>query len=224
MKNKLSILAAMLVMPAFAQSGAATLPEAQGQTTPEQFCATTSGYELISFIAEPVSGEGVSIQWGTAAEEPNSLFTIQRSPDRMNWRTALTVDGEGGIHGHTAYEFMDMAPIDGASYYRLITSNEGRELDVSDDFAVTYTAAPSLQFRNEREPGRFTVSGAGTISHLQVLNNRGQFMPMSLNYSGDQVMVNAEGLEPGTYFVQATVGGTPVQRPVIVTTTGVIGG
>ena len=224
MKNNLSIIAAILIIPAFAQSGDVALMDAHRPSTPISSSAPAPTYELISFVAEPVSGEGVSLQWGTAAEVPNSLFTIQRSQDRMNWRTAFTVDSEGGVNGHTAYEFMDMAPINGISYYRLIASNAGKELDVSDDFAVSYTAIPALQFQNEREPGRFTVSGAGAISDLQVLNNRGQFIHMDLNYTGDQVLVNAEGLEPGTYFVQAVVDGKPVLRTVIVTSTGVIGG
>lgn len=224
MKNKLSILAAILVIPAFAQTGDMALMDTRGSTISARSGDPAPTYELISFVAEPMSGEGVSLQWGTSAEVPNSLFTIERSQDRMNWRTAFTVDSEGGINGYTAYEFMDMAPIAGISYYRLVASNGGRELDTSDDFAVSYTATPALQFRNEREPGRFTVTGGGAISDLQVLNNRGQFIPMDLNYSGDQVLVNAEGLEPGTYFVQAVVNGKPVLRTVFVTTTGVIGG
>lgn len=226
MKNKLSILAAILVIPAFAQSGDVALMDAHGSSTaaPIPTAEAAPNYELVSFVADPVSGEGVSLQWGTAAEVPNSLFTIQRSQDRMNWRTAFTVDSEGGVNGYTAYEFMDMAPIAGISYYRLVASNGGQELDVSDDFAVSYSPTPALQFRNEREPGRFTVSGAGAISDLQVRNNRGQFIPMDLNYTGDEVLVNAEGLAPGTYFVQAVVDGTPVLRTVIVTASGVIGG
>lgn len=224
MKNILLIIAAILGIPSFAQSGDLSLVGKTTSSAPAHCADRGSTYELISFVAVPVSGEGVSLQWGTSAEVPNSVFTIQRSQDRMNWRTAFTVDGEGGVRGYAAYEFMDMAPIAGVSYYRLIASNAGQDLDVSDDFAVSYIPTPALQFRNEREPGRFTVSGAGTISDLQVRNNRGQFMPMDLNYTGDQVLVNAEGLEPGTYFVQAVVDGRPVLRTVIVTSTGVIGG
>ncbi len=226
MKNKLSILATILMIPAFAQSGDVASMHAPGSSAAASVPTIEVGpsYELVSFVAEPVGGEGISLQWSTAAEVPNSLFTVERSQDRMNWRTAFTVDSEGGSNGYTAYEFMDMAPMAGISYYRLIATNAGHELDVSDDFAVSYTPAPAMQFRNEPQPGRFTVRGAGTISDLQVLNNRGQFIPMDLNYTGDEVLVNAEGLAPGTYFVQATVGGTPVLRTVIVTATGVIGG
>ena len=89
---------------------------------------------------------------------------------------------------------------------------------------MEYNATPALLIQNDRNPGRFNVQGAGTISDLQVLNNRGQFIPMDMNYSGNNVLVNAENLEPGTYFVQATVNGNPVLRTLIMTATGVIGG
>ena len=222
MKNQLSILAALLVIPALAQSGDVAMMGTESRTS--SAVASVQRYELVSFTAEPKGGEGVSLNWSTSTEVPNSLFTVERSQDRMNWRTAFTVDSEGGVNGYTAYQFMDMAPIAGISYYRLIASNAGRPLDISDDFAVSYTTSPALQFQNEREPGRFTVRGGGTISDLQVLNNRGQFIAMDLNYAGDQVLVNAEGLEPGTYFVQAMVNGAPVLRTVLVTANGVIGG
>ncbi|MBZ0207595.1 MAG: hypothetical protein K8H89_14835 [Flavobacteriales bacterium] len=181
-------------------------------------------YELVSFVATAVSGEGISLHWNTATEGPNTMFTVERSSDRMNWRTAFTQDGEGAHSGYTAYEVMDMAPFSGISYYRLIATQGGEELEVSDDFAVEYNPVPALRIHGDRDPERFTVRGDGSISDVQLLNNRGQFMPMNLTYVGDQVLVRTEGLEPGTYFVQAIVNGNPVLRTVLVTATGVIGG
>ena len=227
MKPQLSILAACFALTSFAQSGdvawmgdASTTSKASNERGMEEI----SEYELVSFVATSVGGEGISLSWSTATEVPNSLFTVERSSDRMNWRTAFTTDGEGDSEGYAAYEVMDMAPLPGISYYRLVATAKGRELESSDDFAVEYNPTPTLLIQNDRNPGRFTVQGAGAISDLQVLNNRGQFIPMDMNYSGNNVLVNAENLEPGTYFVQATVNGNPVLRTLILTATGVIGG
>ena len=223
MKKQLLTLATCLPLIAFSQSGEALVHASRANASVVEKTEGEPAYELVSFLAEPLS-EGISLSWRTATEIPNSLFTVERSADRMNWRTAFTMDGEGGIIGFTAYKAMDLAPLPGISYYRLIASKDGHQLEASDDFAVEYKSVPSLQFKNERDPGRFTVQGQGSISDLQVLNNRGQFIPMDLHYEGSQVLVYAEGLAPGTYFVQALVDGTPVLRPVIVTATGVIGG
>lgn len=186
--------------------------------------ADVDAYELVSFVATPVAGEGVTVRWTTGAEVPDGNFTVERSADRMNWKAAFTTDAEGNNEGYTPYEVVDVSPLPGISYYRLMASVNGRMLDISDDFAVEYRTEPALSFSNQQEPKRFTVQGNGHISDLHVLNDRGQFMPMQLNYFDGQVLVNAEALEPGTYFVQAVVDGTPVLRTVIVTATGVIGG
>lgn len=225
MKKQLLILAACLPCLAFAQAEDVALMQAgHSKVTAQAEAQVESGYELVSFVAEPVGDEGISLSWRTAAEVPGSRFTVERSSDRMNWHTAFTMDAEGGTKGYTAYKAMDLNPLPGISYYRLAASKDDRQLEVSDDFAIEFNAAPALQFKNERDPGSFSVMGKGSISDLQVLNNRGQFIPMDLHYAGSQVLVNAAGLEPGTYFVQALVDGSPVLRPVIVTATGVIGG
>jgi len=180
-------------------------------------------YELVSFVADPLAGGGVGLRWSTGAEPPNSLFTVQRSSDLLHWSTAFTYDGEGDGQGYTAYEAMDLAPMPGVSYYRLVATAGGRELEVSDDFAVDYRPVPAMRIRGDRDPGQFTVLADGPISELKLMNNRGQFMAMDLNYTESAVFVRAEGLAPGTYYVQAVVNGRPVMHTVLVTATGVVG-
>lgn len=225
--KKLPLIAmTCLALEASAQTGKA--PQAKftpsSAAVPVQPAAQGREFELVSFVAEPVNGEGVTLRWSTGAEVPGCLFSVERSSDRMAWYPAFSQPGEGGTKGYTAYEVEDMAPITGVSYYRLVASEGSRQLEVSDEFAVEYAPAPALEFSNEMVPGNFRVQGRGPISELKVLNNRGQFIPMDLQYNDGKVLVKAEGLEPGTYFVQAVVDGTPVLRSVTVTATGVIGG
>lgn len=226
MKITLLIACAGLAHGVTAQSGNTALAKFSPSyaTVPAHTTEAVPEFELVSFIAEPVNGEGVTVRWATAAEVPGCRFTVERSADRMNWYPAFSQVGEGATHGYTAYAVKDMTPLNGVSYYRLVATVGIRQLEVSDEFAVEYAPASALQFTNEPVAGRFRVQGEGAITDLQVLNNRGQFMPMDLHYDGGQVLVNAEGLEPGTYFVQAVVDGAPVLRTVIVTATGVIGG
>lgn len=225
--KKLPLIAlACLALEASAQSGKAP----QAKFTPGYAAVSVQStrqeqeFELVSFVAEPVNGEGITLRWVTGAEVPGCLFSVERSSDRMTWYPAFSQPGEGGTKGYAAYEVVDMAPITGVSYYRLVASAGTRQLEVSDEFAVDYAPAPLLQFSNDAVPGNFRVQGRGAISNLQVLNNRGQFIPMDLHYDAGQVVVNTTGLEPGTYFVQALVDGTPVLRSVTVIATGVIGG
>jgi len=225
MKKQLLAVAVCVAASAFGQgqklavAGMGALAE-QGRISGEGAPA----YELVSFVAAPAEGQGISLKWNTAAEPGGTTFTVQRSTDRMNWRTAFTVDGEGPGSGYRHYAAMDLAPLEGIAYYRLLAAANGAPLETSDDFAVEYRTRPAMLVQASHDPGRFTVQAEGSIRDVQLMNNRGQFMPMELEYDGNSVLVRTQGLEPGTYFVQAVVNGAPAMRAVQVTPTGVFGG
>lgn len=180
-------------------------------------------YELVSFVAAPISDEGIQLAWSTGGEPADVRFVVQRSVDRMNWRDVYEQAGESQ-QGYTAYRIMDVTPSPGVAYYRLLAYAGMRLLDHSDEFAVEYNVGPPLRFSCENRPGQFLVQADGPIAEVQLLNNRGQFVPMQLDYTDRGVMVQAEGLEAGAYYVQAVVAGKMVMRPITVTATGVIGG
>ncbi len=181
------------------------------------------GYELVSFVAEPFGNEGILLAWSTGGEPADVRFVVQRSMDRMNWRNVYEQAGESQA-GYTHYRIMDVTPSAGIAYYRLFAYSGTGLLDQSDEFAVEYTLGPPLRFVPEGRPGQFMVEADGPIADVQLLNNRGQFVPMQLDYTGQGVRVQADGLEAGAYYVQAIVAGKMVMRPITVTATGVIGG
>lgn len=226
MKKILPIIALLCSVHAWAQTGRQDL----ALTTPSNLvvvdhaAATNSNYELVSFVASVEEGKGISLHWATASEVPDSRFTVERSKDRMNWIPVLSTDGEGAQNGYQNYEVTDLAPLPGVSYYRLMATSQGKSLETSDDQVVEYRPGPALHFKNDREQGHFTVSAKGKLSDVQVMNDRGQFIPMELNYGDGGVAVNASGLQPGTYFVQALLNGAPVLRSLTVTANGIIGG
>lgn len=223
MSKFLPILAFGISTLTFAQNGDMASMQAWASDT-QPVVDEAPAFELVSFVADPVNGEGISLRWNTHAEPPATLFTLERSSDRMNWRPVFTHDGEGGLDNFNAYEVMDLAPLSGLAYYRLVASADGLELETSDDFAVEYRAEQALRIENDPVPGRFSIHGNGQITEMRLLNNRGQFVPMELDFSGNAVHARTEGLQPGTYFVHATVDGNPVFRQVLVTSTGVVGG
>lgn len=191
---------------------------------PHQEATLAPTYDLVSFVASVDQGRGIALRWATAAELPQSRFTVERSTDRVHWVQVLSTDGEGARQGYRNYEVTDLAPLPGVSYYRLRAQAQGKDLEISDEQAVDYRPGPVLHFENEREQGHFTVSASGRLTDVQVLNDRGQFIPMQLDYGEDGVVVNGTGLPPGTYFVQALLNGAPVLQSLTVTGSGIIGG
>lgn len=73
---------------------------------------------LLSFDATPTP-RGVALNWSTASERNNDYFTISRSSDMENWEEVGTVKGNGSVNYQLDYEFIDIAPLDGISYYQM---------------------------------------------------------------------------------------------------------
>jgi len=207
MNRWIPALLMLATAPAFAQTADPLEPE----------------LELTSFFAESAGPDGVRLHWTTMTERPNEFFVVQRSQNGMTWETATGTAGVGKAEP-TTYTVTDAHPFQEVSYYRLLSVWNGEQTELSDEFAVMHSATPQLNIYSEPEPGRFMVTADGTITDLKVLNDRGQFIPMRLDVGTDEIMVNLELLVPGNYFVQALVNGSPVLRPVTLTSTGIIGG
>ena len=74
--------------------------------------------ELISFDAELIE-TSVKLNWITASENNNDYFTIEKSPDGINFILLDTVDGSGTSSTVSNYNAIDKNPYTGVSYYRL---------------------------------------------------------------------------------------------------------
>lgn len=98
--------------------------------------------ELISFDALQ-NKNTVDLNWTTASEINNDYFTIERSPDAINWDEIATVNGAGNSTSTINYSETDNAPLNGINYYRLKQTNY--------DGASTYSQTVAVNFKNNDE-------------------------------------------------------------------------
>jgi hypothetical protein len=180
--------------------------------------------ELVSFEASSTGHDGVLVRWTAINEQPGDLYRVERSNDLLSWYPATQLVVTTTRDGYIAHQTIDRAPFNGVSYYRLMHVGSQGEQELSDLFSVRHDLGNDLVIHDGHAPGHFVVLASGSISEMQLLNNRGQFIPMDLFLDGERVRVNAELLEPGTYYVQAVVNGKRTMRPVIIGNGGVIGG
>ena len=59
------------------------------------------------------------LKWSTATETNNDYFSIERSIDGINWQGIIKVDGAKNSTSKKNYSFIDVAPYNDLSYYRL---------------------------------------------------------------------------------------------------------
>lgn len=74
--------------------------------------------ELIRFSAV-CNNSKVDVKWTTASESNNDFFTVERSPDAVNYLPIGMVNGAGNSSSVKNYSFTDTDPLSSASYYRL---------------------------------------------------------------------------------------------------------
>ncbi|MEM9982731.1 MAG: hypothetical protein AAF734_09550, partial [Bacteroidota bacterium] len=75
--------------------------------------------ELLSFDAKAVSSKEVHLTWQTLTELNNAYFTVERSLDAATWEAIGEVPGAGNSASLLSYLYVDQAPYQGISYYRL---------------------------------------------------------------------------------------------------------
>ena len=74
---------------------------------------------LLDFTASLVDNTHVMLEWSTASEINNDVFTIERSSNGLTFEEITEVPGSGTTNRITDYEAYDDAPLDGVAYYRL---------------------------------------------------------------------------------------------------------
>lgn len=72
------------------------------------------------YLDANVEGKSVKLAWKTTKETDNSQFIVERSKDGRSFSSIGRIDAKGtGLEGTFDYQFWDIEPFDGHSYYRL---------------------------------------------------------------------------------------------------------
>ncbi|MFT3886219.1 MAG: hypothetical protein QM724_12565 [Flavobacteriales bacterium] len=79
---------------------------------------TTLPVELLS-IEATVNGTSVDVTWATATERNSDRFEVERSADNERFAAIGEVAAAGDTQHRSDYLFTDLAPVNGANYYRL---------------------------------------------------------------------------------------------------------
>lgn len=80
--------------------------------------------KLLTFGAQVINNNSVKLNWETTEEQNLNGFSIERSANGINWSAIGFVNATGnGSHDVNRYQFDDMQPLSGRSFYRLLFSD-----------------------------------------------------------------------------------------------------
>ncbi len=100
---------------------------------------TTLPIELNYLIGQSTT-QGVELSWQTASEVNNNFFTIEKSPNGLDYKSILTTNGSGTKSTTTEYSAFDTKPSNGLNYYRLKQTDFNGESRYFAPIAVNYSS------------------------------------------------------------------------------------
>lgn len=165
--------------------------------------------ELISFHADLKDNRKVEINWETASETQNELFTVQRSADGEQWEDLVFVEGAGNSSELLKYAVMDENPLFGTSYYRL------KQMDINGK--ISFSEMEAIHFEQDVFVS-LSPNPAGDFIYLKLKEYRTAIEVAINDAKGKNVFFqkfdNLQDLEldisnfnSGVYFVKVKSGG-----------------
>lgn len=91
------------------------------------------------------TGHSVELDWTTITEKDNDYFIVQRTLDGVSYEEIGMVDGEGNSTRTIDYEFTDIMPYQGVSYYRIKQVDYNGEFAYSDIISVSSSEDKNLR-------------------------------------------------------------------------------
>jgi len=170
--------------------------------------------ELLDFTAKPCNNN-VCLNWKTATETNNKMFTLEKTKNAVNYDFVATVDGAGNSTTIREYSNVDYAPYEGISYYRLKQTDYDGKFTYSSLIMVDFTHAATLEFGMDVYPNPSTgenislaVNASKGKEILVVVYDVAGRESYSKVFISEQDSKNVFALDPsgklaaGIYFVQ----------------------
>jgi hypothetical protein len=165
----------------------------------------------LSFNANYSESEHVvNIDWSTATQINNRLFTIEKTQDGITWEKVDSIAGADNSTTVLSYSTIDPHPFSGVSYYRLKqTDFDGNYtypsqevlVSVSDIQLKGVTIIPNPA--NKNAIIEFYSTSAG-IASLKIYNSLGALIAsndLNANKGITDYPINLSGYSNGLYFI-----------------------
>ncbi len=176
--------------------------------------------ELLSFTATPEDNHKVICRWTTAIEINNDYYTVERSKDGLSFAEVGVVDGMGTTSVLTNYDFTDIAPFIGLSYYRLRQTDFDGGVHYSNVVPVwLHTTTPFMNvFPNPTSGEVFVWLGnlESNNSPYQIYDVAGRLVSSGQFQAEFANRLDFATFESGIYSLRVMNGSNPMYARVIV--------
>ncbi len=170
---------------------------------------TTLPIELIDFQAVADQDKRlVRLQWTTATETNNEVFTIEKSVDSQDWEEALSVPGAGNSTQRIDYQAIDEKPYPGLSYYRLKQTDFDGEHTYSNPLHVALGDFSDglILYPNPAETTLVITGDPQELLQVRIINSLGQEVSNKVRVverQNGRLTLDISLLPPGIFIVKS---------------------
>lgn len=165
----------------------------------------------------------VNIDWATASETNNKLFTVQKSTNGIDWQDLTDLPGAGNSTSNLYYSAIDENPTKGVSYYRLLQTDFDGLFKTSGSVAVNIDVE-SKNLVITPNPVNRTVtvsfnSVTGGISNIGISDLTGRIVgneQVSMSKGANTFTLNTSTYPNGMYYVMVNNGLTQLSSKFVV--------
>lgn len=156
--------------------------------------------EFTFFRAENIDNNPM-LFWGTASENNNLGFEVQRSRNAKVWTVLDFVDGKGTTDQEAVYQYTDTQAQEGIFYYRLLQQDIDGQFEYSDITSVDLGRFKQEKLELFPNPATNYINFPPTTGRLTILNQIGQAVKQ-IQLKDNNSKADISELRAGLYFVE----------------------
>ncbi len=152
----------------------------------------------LAFFDGQCHGGKTMLSWSTFTETNNSFFTIEKSPDGINYLPITKIAGIGNSNRQLYYSYVDQEYSDSTHYYRLRQTDYDGQFKTFPPISVICDGGNGLirVYPNPTSDILNIETDGMTIEREELSNLLGQTI---LKITGNQPTINISNLRPGIY-------------------------
>jgi hypothetical protein len=160
--------------------------------------------DFLTISSELNSDRTVDVNWSSETELNNDYYVIQRRNDMSSWDSLGTISGAGNSTQPLFYNFIDLNPLRGISYYRV------KQVDFDGKYTHSPIASVSVETKEitiypNPSNGVFILNYSNnkkTETKYFVYNSLGELiLQSSISKDENSSLINLSNKPEGVYFV-----------------------
>lgn len=169
-------------------------------------CDITLPVELIYFNGQIKNKNSIILNWATSTEKNNDYFIIQKTTNLENWNEISRISSIGNSKQPIKYNFVDVDPVIGENYYRIIQVDIDGKTDEYLPIIINFNMEKEYKIYPTESSSTVYIEGVNIYKQkISIYNSQGVTID-SKSFVSDlnktKKVINISNFEKGVYLIR----------------------